>query len=446
MSQFSLTPLRKISLLTILVTFLTGAGCVKPTGDSVVIANSAPAVVSSETGATQWANVAEGRILDESGQPASGVSVVINRTEFVTGADGSFRMEVRDLTQDILIRKPGYQKIVLKPQGQAIELKLKPLVIRAVYLQANQVRSGSPAMQNVVKLIQTTELNAIVVDIKDDDGRVQKDAALQSQISKLKSMGVYLIARIVAFKDNTITRTNPELAIKRVGGTPWEDKHGVRYLNPFNPAAHQYLISVAKMAVELGFDEIQYDYVRFPTDGNLSLIQWDQPVDWKVRSQAIAALLKQSRIELGAMGAFLAADVFGITGHESRDSGIGQHLETITPYLDYVCPMVYPSGYAQGTDGIASPPDSPGPIVGSSVHRYRVRAPKNVVVRPWLQSFRDYNSYSKKFYGAAEIRAQIDASTKAGGSGYLLWNASGRYSEAGLHEKSEKAQPVRGQQ
>lgn len=425
---------------------LSGAGCAKPSGESAAITDAAPSVVSSGLGVTQWANLAEGRILDETGKPASGVSIVINRTEFVTGTDGRFRMEVRDVTQDILIRKPGYQKIVLKPQGEAIELKLKPLVIRAVYLQASQVRNSSPAMQNVLNLIQTTELNAIVVDIKDDDGRVQKDAALQKQISKLKSLGVYMIARIVAFKDNTITRSNPELAIKRVGGTPWEDKHGVRYLNPFSPAAHQYLISVAKLAVEMGFDEIQYDYVRFPTDGNLSAIQWDQPVDWKVRSQAIATLLKQSRLELGAMGAFLAADVFGITGHESRDSGIGQHLETITPYLDYVCPMVYPSGYAKGTDGVASPPDSPGPIVGSSVHRYRVRAPKNVVVRPWLQSFRDYNSYSRKFYGAAEIRAQIDASTKAGGSGYLLWNASGRYSEAGLYEKTDKAPVARGPQ
>lgn len=135
------------------------------------------------------------------------------------------------------------------------------------------------------------------------------------------------------------------------------------------------------------------------------------------------------------MGAFLAADVFGITAHESRDSGIGQHLETITSYLDFVCPMVYPSGYAQGTDGIASPPDSPGAIVGSSVHRYRIRAPKSVIVRPWLQAFKDYNRYSGKAYGAPEIRAQIDASAKAGAEGYLLWNAGGRYTDAGLYEK-----------
>lgn len=416
-----------------LALFALTVGCAKSEDSPRPIASSAPEVVGGDPATTTWNGTTDGRILDEKGQPASGASIVVDGVEYVTGLDGRFRVPVTNSNQNVLVRKAGYQKIVVKPQAGPFELQLKPLIIRGVYVQAYNVRRNDGLMQGILKLIESTELNALVIDVKDDDGRVQRDLAPFA--AKLKAKGVYLIARIVTFKDNTITRQRPELSIMGLNGEPWQDRHGVRYLNPFDSDAHDYLISVAKEAVNMGFDEVQFDYVRFPTDGNLSMIRWPQKVDWKTRSTAIATLLKRARSELGAMGAFIAADVFGITGHEPRDSGIGQHLETITPYLDFVCPMVYPAGYAQGTSGIANPSNSPGAIVGDSVKRYRVRTQASVVVRPWLQAFKDYNSWSGRFYGAEEISAQINASNQAGASGFLLWNAQARYTSAGLNPK-----------
>jgi hypothetical protein len=413
----------------ILVSSALSIGCAKEVISNPIDA-SAPEIVA---GTSEGRGEFEGRILDEKGRPASLVSIAVDGVEFVTGLDGRFRLTGANPTADLLIRKVGDRKLIVRPTSDSLEITLQPLVIRGVYVPTVSVRTSDRLMQSVLQLIETTELNALVIDVKDDDGHVNRDLA--KRVLALKEKGIYLIARVVAFKDNTITRSRPELAIMSRDQRPWHDRNGSRYLNPLNPLAHEYLVSIAREAVAMGFDEIQYDYVRFPTDGNLGAIAWEKSIDWKSRTMAIAALLKRSRIELGAIGAFLAADVFGITAHDSRDSGIGQHVETVSQYLDFVCPMVYPSGYAQGTNGISKPPESPGPIVGDSVRRYRVRAPKEVVVRPWLQAFKDYNSYSGKFYGAEEIRAQIFAAEKAGGEGFLLWNAGGRYTNAGLASK-----------
>ncbi|MBC7741849.1 MAG: hypothetical protein H7061_06615, partial [Bdellovibrionaceae bacterium] len=254
----------------------------------------------------------------------------------------------------------------------------------------------------------------------------------------MHAKGLYMIARIVTFKDNIGPRKDPSLAIMdKNTGKPWEDSHGVTYLNPFNPKAHQYVINIAKRAVEAGFDEIEFDYVRFPTDGNRGSVQWSSEFTANSRTLAIATLLKEARRTLGGMGAFIAADVFGDTAYVKTDSGIGQRIEDITPYLDYVCPMVYPSGFGVGTAGVDIPVDHPKEIIEDSVRRYRLRADKETVIRPWLQAFRDY-AYNHREYSEFEIRAQIDGSDKVGGVGFLLWNASNRYSVAGLKRKSQR--------
>ena len=251
-------------------------------------------------------------------------------------------------------------------------------------------------------------------------------------------MGIYTIARIVTFKDNVAPRKFPELAIhNKATGKPWEDRNHVTYLDPFNSNSWDYVIGVAKGAVEMGFDEIQFDYVRFPTDGDRSTITFKGGGEFnsQTRTAAIAGFLKKARSVLSPLGAFVAADVFGITAYDRNDSGIGQRVEEVSPYLDYVCPMVYPSGFAKGTGGVKDPVAQPGDIIEDSVRRYRLRAGPNVVVRPWLQAFRDY-AYSHRDYTGADIRSQIDASDKVGGRGFLLWNAASRYSPDGLKKKT----------
>lgn len=389
----------------------------------------------------KWPASISGKIYSEDQKPLAGVSVVYNENEYFTDENGVIEFKTAEDKSEFYIRTSGFRKVILDPQANGWMVNLEKQDIRAIYVQSGVFKNGAGAiMKNVNNLLKTTELNALVIDFKDDEGRLSSVETLKPLIKNYKARGVYLIARVVAFKDNRKPRTSPELAVlNKNTGKPWEDKNGVTYLNPFLPAAHTYLVSVAEQAVRAGFDEIQYDYVRFPTDGNRALINYSGYNNTSAgRSKAIAELLKAARKKLGALGAFLAADVFGITAYDSNDSGIGQHVETITPYLDYVCPMVYPSGFAAPTGNVKQPVMQPGQIVYESLKRYRLRADADAVIRPWLQSFRDYSGTGKN-YGGTEIRAQIDGAAKAKAIGFMLWNAGNKYSSSGLNPKAGPA-------
>jgi hypothetical protein len=396
-------------------------------------------VDTKKIGATSqdgWNSIIEGEVRNSLGNPIPRVSIVYDGKEYYTDSKGMFSIKRTSAKAEIIVKRPGYRKIYLAPQREFVSLDLEPIEIKSLYLQTGMLKQGmkNKAYANAMKLIQTTEINALTIDFKDDEGRVTQN--IKPFIDELKKKKVYTIARLVAFKDNIAPRKFKDLALKnKLTNEPWEDKNKVTYLNAYSPEAWDYLISVSKEAVAAGFDEIQYDYVRFPTDGDRTKILWSvgEPTA-KNRSEAISGFLKKSRKELGALGAFVAADVFGDTAFVPGDSGIGQNIEAIAPHLDYICPMVYPSGYNKNYAGVKDPVNQPKDIVQVSVKRYRLRAEavnEDVVIRPWLQSFRDYSS-AKKEYGAKEIRAQIDGSDEAGGSGWLLWNASSNYSTLGL--------------
>src|SRR5207247_2663256 len=171
-------------------------------------------------------------------------------------------------------------------------------------------------------------------------------------MSTLKSRGVYTIARIVAFKDNGAARHRPGRAvIDTRTGQPWIDNERLAWVDPFREEVWDYNIAIAREAVRRGFDEVQFDYVRFPTDGRLGAAQYSKPNTRATRLPAIVAFLERARHELGTMGAFVAADVFGYTAFNENDTDIGQRIEELTPHLDYISPMVYPSGYQRGIPG-----------------------------------------------------------------------------------------------
>jgi hypothetical protein len=386
-----------------------------------------------------WNADIEGEIRNSLGNPVPRAAIVYAGKEYYTDAQGMFSIKKSSTKSDIIVKRAGYRKVVLAPQREFISLALEPIEIKSLYLQTGMLKQGmkNKAFANAMNLIKTTEINALTIDYKDDEGRVSQN--LKPFIDDLKTKKVYTIARIVAFKDNNAPRKFKQLALKnKLTGEPWQDKKNVTYLNPYNTEAWDYLIAVSKEAIAIGFDEVQFDYVRFPTDGDLKKIEWSvgEPSS-KTRSDAISGFLRKARKEVGALGGFLAADVFGDTAFVPGDSGIGQNIEAIAPYLDYICPMVYPSGYNKNYAGVKDPVNQPGEIVEVSVKRYRLRAEavnEDVVIRPWLQYFRDY-SPAKKTYGEKEYLAQINGSNKAGGSGWLMWNAASNYSTLGFKMK-----------
>jgi len=351
---------------------------------------------------------------------------------------------------------PGFEKATVEPHRGAVEVVLRPQVIKAAYLTYYGV-SDRVIRNRVLDLVVGTELNAVVIDVKGDRGWIvypteipealaagaQGPATLRdfdAFMSDLKSRGVYTIGRIVTFKDNALANHRRDLAIIDTRtGQPWMDNERLAWLDPFREEVWDYNLAIAREAVRRGFDEIQFDYVRFPTDGRLAAAQYSKPNSKETRLPTIAAFLARARRELGAMGAFVAADVFGYTAFNENDTDIGQRIEELTPHLDYISPMVYPSGYQRGIPNYRNPVEHPYEVVFETVRLILKRSGHTRVrVRPWLQDFRDY-AFDHRPFGVPEILAQIKAADDGGALGWMLWNPRNDYTSAALRQKEALA-------
>lgn len=320
------------------------------------------------------------------------------------------------------------------------------VTVRGIYLTApsaaNPVKFGQ-----LLALVERTNLNAMVIDVKGDEGQITfpvshplsvEVGAVQPEVKDisafmkiLKEKRVYTIARIVTFKDGMVPPQRPELAVAHQAGGVWRDFNGMPWLNPYNSKAWDYVIEIAKAAALAGFDEIQFDYVRFPTDGNLSALRYPGK-DNRTRERVIADFLAQARKELRPYRVWISADVFGLVTSTADDMGIGQRLEEISEAVDYLSPMLYPSHYEKGNLGLPNPNAMPYETVHRSMLDAKARWEKadqtrKVIMRPWLQDF----SWGHP-YGPNEVRAQIQATYDAGFSEWLLWNAANVYTEAAL--------------
>jgi hypothetical protein len=366
-------------------------------------------------------------VLDaESRAPLAGASVWVGPTEVRTDDEGRFTTEPLRPGAAFLVKVPGYELRRLTAASDEVTVALAPKVVRAAYLTYYGV--GDKGIRDrVLELVARTELNAVVIDVKGDRGL----------IPSLKARNVYTIARIVAFKENVLAQRRPGWAIIDTRtGKPWLDNEKLAWVDPFREEVWDYAIAVAKEAVAKGFDEVQFDYARFPTDGRLSAAKYSQPNNAQTRLPAIAGFLAKARRELGPTGVFLAADVFGYTAFNDNDTDIGQRVEELARHLDYICPMVYPSGYHRGIPGVRNPVAQPYEIVKESVRLTRKRsAPGTVQVRPWLQDFRDY-AFDRRIFGVNEIRAQIRGARDGGAVGFMLWNPKNDYTGGALAPKT----------
>lgn len=306
----------------------------------------------------------------------------------------------------------------------------------------------------VLGLLDRTELNTVVIDVKGDRGFIPyesriplaRDAGalgpvrvhdLDDLLAGLKAKGTYTVARLVAFKDNVLARYRPEWAVTdATTGSLWLDNERLAWIDPFHEEAWAYPIAVAQEAASRGFDEIQFDYCRFPGDGRLGAARYSRASTQRSRVQAIAQFLGEARAALTRVGAALAVDVFGYTAFNPDDTGVGQRIEDLAPLVDVLCPMAYPSAYHVGIPGFRNPVAHPYEVVLETVRRTRGRSARAPVqIRPWIQDFRDY-AFDRRSFGAPEIRAQMRAALDGGATGWMLWNPGNRYTAEALDSRS----------
>ena len=329
-----------------------------------------------------------------------------------------------------------------------------PVKAKGIYLTG--YTAGGNRFYELLDLVNRTELNAMVIDVKNDDGlvtyktrnemalsvganRIVQIKDIEKRMADLKKNGVYAIARIVAFKDTRAAGSRPDLAIKTKSGTVWRDNRGNAWLNPYNRESWEYILDVAKEAAEYGFDEIQFDYVRFPTDGNRKLIDYGEAKEKESMAEAIAAFMKYATEVLNDKGVFVSADIFGQVTTNKDDMGLGQQLEDLTVSTNILCPMVYPSHYYPGVYGVSYPDFEPYKIVYTSISTAvkRMEAVDHkggkAILRPWLQDFTaSYLKDGYQVYGRKQVREQIQATYDSGVEEWLLWNAGNYYTEGAL--------------
>ncbi|MBI4588233.1 MAG: GTP-binding protein [Candidatus Rokubacteria bacterium] len=437
-----------LALLALALSLLTGARVI-PAGR--VPANPRLADLPVAFQLSTAAGPIEGQVIDaETRNPIAGASIHSGPEEIRTDAEGRFTVERPAFP--LIVKAPGYERRPLEPVTSPLTMLLRPQAIKAAYLTYFGV--GDRGIRSrVFELLGRTELNAVVIDVKGDRGlipyRTQVPLALEAgaqgpglvrefdqMLAELKAKGVYTIARIVVFKDSVLAHHRPDWAvIDTRTGQPWLDNERLAWVDPFREEVWEYAIAIAREAAEKGFDEIQFDYVRFPTDGKLAAARYSRPNTRETRLPAIADFLARARKELAPAGIFLAADVFGYTAFNENDTDIGQRIEELAVHVDYLSPMVYPSGYHRGIPGYPNPVEHPYKVVFESVKLIRKRsAHLPVKVRPWIQDFRDY-AFDRRPFGVKEVQAQARGAADAGAVGWMLWNPRNHYTAEALRPK-----------
>ena len=344
-----------------------------------------------------------------------------------------------------------------------------PSAVRGIYM-TSCVASAPSLRAKLVALIEETELNSVVIDIKSFDGYLSFEPKaeslkgakgdcfvkdLQDFIDTLHGKDIYVIGRVAAFQDALRVKKYPEFAVKKASATStvWGDHKGIPWIDASAKSHWEYLVSIAEESHAIGFDEINFDYIRFPSDGNMNDIYYPWSGSQK-KSEVMRSFFEYLSQELKPQGIVISADLFGMTTTNTDDLNIGQVLEHALPNFDYIAPMVYPSHYPRGFMGFSDPNSHvyeivhysmktaadravsttttvalPGARIGTSTPAiYSKPSFDKKKLRPWLQD----NNYPVT-YTAEMVRAQIQAAYDSGLDSWLLWNAGNRYTRAALN-------------
>lgn len=407
-------------------------------------------------------NVLRGTVTDDAGGALADVRVFVDGSDdlVLTDARGAYELHGVPERGLVIFKRAGYRLGEIPiDEEMTRDVALERFDARALYAPAGVFETAG-RLDELLELVEATEVNALVIDVKETDGRLYYATELETAVEvgavretpvfdleellpMLRERGIYTIARMVVMKDNTVSAARPELAVRTVStGEPWRDNLGGAWLDPSAPGVAEYVASIAADLADKGFDEVQLDYVRFYSDGPYAEADTTLPNTQSFRLPAMQRVLRVVSETMATKRAFLAADVFPISFILGDDQGIGQRPEVVMPYVDYASPMAYPSHFGPGVFGLDVPNNYPYEVIDQTLEIMNEQAREwPVALRPWIQDF-GYASFPK--YTPEQVRAQIEAAEARGAHGWMIWNPRAAFSESALGQPrpGEDAGPI----
>lgn len=393
----------------------------------------------------------DGVVVDDTGKPipSARVSASNGSAETFTDDQGAFRLTGGNDVSELQISAAGYapQQVGVDASRQ-VSAQLQTEMIKGIYANLG-VLGDQERWNRLLEIADTTEINAIVIDVKQDtiyydtqvpffrniEGMVTPVLDMESILKQMHEHGIYAIARMVVFKDPVVAAGRPDLAVKdEVNGGLWLDMNDTPWVNAFQPELWQANADLAVELANMGFDEVQYDYIRLPSDGDLKTADFGSDYSESSRRAAITGAVTLASEQMRTTGKQFSLDLFPIIALMGDDQGIGQTLQDLTPLADYISLMIYPSHFERGNIPVdGHPNDFPAETVTYTLQKAEEITPGTIKKqRPWLQDF-DYPLEGYSEYGPAEVRAQIDAAEAMGVSGWILWNAAGEFQAEALN-------------
>jgi hypothetical protein len=405
------------------------------------------------------------------GEPISRTILLLNGQILDKDLDGRYRLPDPTTPYTLFVKSPGYERVEIAigpetrpadhdaliecadPEVQpCLDISLPDFAVHGIYANFGLLNWQKDLMLELIDLIDRSPiLNAIVVDVKSDYGYIAYESQdpLISQVDAMttprlpldeflalcREKGIYTIARMVIFKDSPLIAARPELAVRHPDGEIFFDREGMAWADPTREEVWDYNIAITKEVIEMGFDEIQYDYLRYPSDStSLAVVRalvYSIPSTLESRTAAIQGFVKAAKAAVDPTRAFLSADLFGyaLVVTPEHDMRIGQRLIDLAPHVDYVCPMIYPSTFESGNLDLADPSSNPYEVIKRSMASGMART--DTVLRPWLQGY---------WYERQDFVDQRKAAEEATAAGWCFWNARGEYDE-GFFVPSEQTSP-----
>lgn len=355
------------------------------------------------------------------------------------------KVDISMCNNTLYVKAYGYKQKSVDANVKTVFLE--PFTSKALYVSF-WAAGSTKYMRKILELARTTEINTVIVDVKNEFGDLSytTDVKLAKQIGahrnrtikninkfikSLKDEGLYVIARIVVFKDDRFAKSFDEYALKTIDGKVWRNREKLAWVDPFEDKVHDYVSDIALDAAAHGFDEINFDYVRFPIKSDLL---YSNTSNKKNRIEAISSFLDKANNKLRQYNVYTSVDTYGYACWNKGDTNIGHTIQSLSKHADYIAPMLYPSGFGAGALGYNNPTDHNYEIINESIKEGLKRADISANrFRPWLQSFKDYG-FDRKFFRSKEISEQIKGAEQASCSGWMLWNPSSRFSSKGLQD------------
>ena len=379
--------------------------------------------------------VLNGTVVGPDGRPLPATTVTLNGESALTDDSGRFAVS-RALAGSISAARPAWEPASAVWDGEApgLEIQMQPLDIHGLRVSGDKA-ADADVWASLLELADQSVVNAFVVDTKDETGWVYYETPIETVdeigalngnfsydvdqiIADMDAHDLYKITRVTVFQDNFLAKANPDMAVTDTStGGVWKNHKGIRWLDATDRRSWEYPLALAVNACEEGFDEIQFDYIRFPSDGDISTIQVDGGYNEEVRTATILAFLEEAHSRLNPLGCAVAADIFAITLTSDWDEGIGQRPEILSHAVDVLSPMIYTYTYARGWNGFADPNEHPVELVSLALDSGIPRLEGHSIYRPWIQTWQ---------LNADEINS-VQRVVDERDLGWMIWSANTLY-------------------